>query len=324
MKAFCLDRYGDPETVLKIIDTPKPTPQPNEVLVKIEATAVNDYDWCNVTGTPFMYRFLFGLNKPKSKFTQPGMEMAGRVEVVGGNVVQWKVGDRVYADTSNDRFGTFAEYICLDEKTLHRIPAKMDFTEAASISHASMLAYQGLITMADLQEDQKILINGAGGGVGTFAIQIAKQYGVEVSGVDAKHKLEMLQELGYDHVIDYQNEDFTKNGIQYDLILDCKTNRPPWHYARSLRPKGIYVTVGGKSGRILQLMLFKPLIKLLQGKRLELLTLKPNINLDAMHKLFEEGKLSFNIDGPYTFDEIPSALNRFGRGDHKGKVIIKI
>ncbi len=252
------------------------------------------------------------------------MEMAGTVEAVGSDVVKWKVGDRVYADTSDDRFGTFAEYICLNEKTLHRIPTNMDYAEAASISHASMLAYQGLITKGALKKGQKILINGAGGGVGTFAIQIGKQYDSEVTGVDAQQKLNMLKELGYDHVIDYQKEDFTKNGIQYDLILDCKTNRPPWHYARSLRPKGVYITVGGRSGRIFQLMLFKPLIKLLQGKQLELLTLKPNINLEAMHKLFEEGKLSFRIDGPYSFAEIPTALCRFGQGEHQGKVIIAL
>ncbi len=198
----------------------------------------------------------------------------------------------------------------------------MTFAEAAAIPQAAMLALQGLRDKGQIQPGQKLLINGAGGGVGTFAVQIAKLYGVEVTGVDSSGKLDMLRSMGADQVIDYTQEDFTKNGQCYDLILDVKTNRSIFDYARALSPNGIYVTVGGSLARLFQALILGPWISMVSKKNIRIVALKPNKDLAYMNELFEAGKVVPVIDGSYKLGEVPKAFRLFGEGDHKGKVVI--
>lgn len=317
MQAIILERYGSPE-VLQLKEVPRPTPGKNEVLIKIHATAINDYDWSMVRGKPYAYRLLFGLFKPKHAI--PGMEVAGTVEALGENATTFKVGDPVYGDTSEYGFGTLAEYICINEKAVIPKPESMPFEEAAALPHAALLAWQGLVDLGTIQKGQKILINGAGGGVGTLGLQIARQYDAEVTGVDTGEKLKMMEAIGFDHVIDYRKEDFTKLGQRYDLILDAKTTRSPSAYARVLSPGGKYVTVGGKLMRMLQLLFSRKFGR----KNFHILPLKPNKGLNTISKLYEEGKIKPQLDGPYSLEEVPRLIQYFGEGKHSGKIVISI
>ena len=324
MKAYTIKNYGAPDNVLKLSEVEQPQPTNTEVLVKVRATTINDYDWCLATGKPFSYRLIFGLFKPKKKLRKPGMEVAGIVEQVGNKATKFNLGDAVYGDISNFGFGSFAEFLCIDEKALALKPANMGFEEATSIPHAAMLALQGLRDAGQLKEHQKILINGGGGGVGAFGVQIAKLYNAEVTGVDTGEKLNAMKTQGYDHVIDYKNEDFTKGDQQYDLILDCKTNRSLWKFLRVLTPEGKYVTIGGKTGKLLQMLYMGPLLKLFSKKRLHMVMLKANQDLEYINQLYEDNKIRCVIDGPYSFDKIPWAVQRFGDGLHHGKIVISV
>jgi NADPH:quinone reductase-like Zn-dependent oxidoreductase len=319
MKAIVYQKYGTPD-VLELKETDKPTPNEDEVLVKVHAVSLNDWDLGLLEGD-FINRILNGFLKPKRKIL--GSDIAGWVEAVGKNIKQFKPGDEVYGDLSG-RWGGFAEYVCAGENLLALKPAAMSFTEAAAIPQAAMLAVQGLIDKGKIKAGQKLLINGAGGGVGTFGIQIAKLYGVEVTGVDNTGKLEMMRSIGFDHVIDYTKEDFTKNGKRYDLILDAKTNRSMFNYARSLSRNGVYVTVGGSVARLLQALLLAPLIRMIYKKHIRIVALKANKDLAYMNKLFEEGKVKPVIDGPYRLEEVPEAFRLFAKGQHKGKIVVTI
>ncbi len=321
MKAIVLPKYGR-TNLLQLKEVARPSPKENEVLVKIHAAAVNDYDWSLVRGRPYLYRLMFGIGKPKKQI--PGIELAGTVEALGSQAHLFKIGEAVYGDISEYTFGALAEYISIDEKALTRKPSGMSFEEAASLSHASMLALQGLRDIGKIQLGQKVLINGAGGGVGTFAVQIAKLYKTQVTGVDTGKKLQMMKSIGFDQVIDYQNEDFTKNGQQYHLILDTKTNRSPFAYLRSLQPKGIYVTVGGSLIRLLQCLCLAPLISLFSKKNICIVALKSNKYLDYIHELYEAQKLRCIIDGPYSLNQAAMAIQHFGDGKHAGKVVLII
>jgi NADPH:quinone reductase-like Zn-dependent oxidoreductase len=317
LKALVYTKYGGPE-VLQIKEVEKPFPKDDEVLIKIYAVSINDWDFGLLEGD-FINRLLNGLLKPKRKIL--GSDIAGRIEAVGKNVTQFKTGDDVYGDLSG-RWGGFAEYTCTPEKALALKPAAMSFEEAAAIPQAAMLAAQGLIDKGKIHPGQKLLINGAGGGVGTYAVQIAKLYGVEVTGVDSTNKLDMLRSMGFDHVIDYTREDFTKNGQCYDLILDVKTNRSILDYTRSLCPNGIYVTVGGSTVRLLQALLLEPWISIISKKHIQIVALKPNKDLLYMNELFESGKVKPVIDGPYKLNEFPKAFAIFCKAEHKGKVVM--
>ena len=321
MKAILLKKYGPP-TGLQVEEVAKPEPTEHQVLVKIHATAINDYDWSMVRGRPLAYQLLFGLGKPKHPI--PGMELSGTVEAIGNKVTQHQIGDAVYGDTSEYGFGTLAEYMCIDEKALLKKPDHMSFEEAASIPHAYGLAYQGLVEKGQISKGQNILINGAGGGVGSFALQIAKLYNTEVTGVDTGDKLNRMKSLGYDHIIDYKDQDFTKRSEQYDLILDAKTTHGPLAYARVLKPDGRYVTIGGTMPTIIQVALFGSLISRLHKKHLEVLALVPNRDLDSIDTLFSKKKLECVIDGPYPLEEVPRLIQYFGEGKHTGKIIIKM
>ena len=320
MKAIVYTQYGTPD-VLELKEVDKPIPKGDEVLIKVHAVSINDWDWGLLQGIPFINRLLFGLLKPKKKIL--GSDIAGQIEAVGKNVEQFQPGDEVFGDQSGD-WGGFAEYVCARENALALKPVSMTFDEAAAIPQAAMLAIQGLRDEGQIQPGQKLLINGAGGGVGTFAVQIAKLYGVEVTGVDSSGKLDMLRSMGFDQVIDYTQEDFTKTGRRYDLILDVKTNRSVFDYARALSPRGTYVTVGGSTTRLFQALLLGPLFSTISKKIIRIVFLKPNKDLAYMIELFEAGKIKPVIDGPYTLSEVPEAIRYFGEGNHKGKVIITL
>ena len=268
-----------------------------------------------------MNRLMFGLLNPKKQIL--GSDIAGRIEAVGKNVLQFRPGDEVFGDLSGN-WGGFAEYVCARENALTLKAPAMTFVEAAAIPQAAMLALQGLRKLGRIEPGQKLLINGAGGGVGTFAIQIAKLYGVEVTGVDSPEKLDLLRSMGAKHVIDYTQQDFTKNGQCYDLILDVKTNRSILDCARALSPNGTYVTVGGSMARLFQALLFIPWISMTTNKNIRILVLKPNKGLAHMKELFEAGKVVPVIDGPYKLSEVPEAFRLFGEGCHKGKVVITV
>lgn len=321
MKATIMERYGTPD-VLELRDVPMPTPKATEVLVRVRAASINDWDWAMIQGSPFIARMLNGLLTPKVLI--PGCDIAGRVEAVGGEVRAFAPGDDVYGDLCMCGFGAFAEYACAPETGLARKPAGMTFEQAAAIPQAGMLAVQGLVDVGRIRRGQAVLINGAGGGVGTFALQIAKLHDVEITVVDKPGKLGLLQGMGADHVIDYLSEDFTKAGSCYDLILDVKTNRSPAAYARALNPDGVYATVGGDTSRLLQVVTLGRLMPGLQGKQLRLVGLKPNKDLDYVNELFEAGKLVPVIDRTYELADVREAFRYYGTGDHQGKIVLTV
>lgn len=321
MKAIFCSHYTSPEK-LEIKEVPTPIPAKHEVLVKIYATAINDYDWGMVRGKPYLYRLLYGITKPKHPIA--GMELSGVIEDIGEGVTQFKKGDAVFGDISEFGFGSFAEYIAINEKALVLKPDAISFEEATAIPHAALLAYQGLLEKGKIQKGQKILINGAGGGVGTFALQLAKMCDAEVTGVDTGEKLHNMKAIGFDEIIDYKKENFTKRGERYDLILDAKTSQPTWAYLKALKPKGKYVTVGGSAGNLILFGLTGGLISILTGKKFQLLALQPNQGLNYINQRYAEGKIKAVIDGPYAFHEIPRLIQYFGEGKHTGKVVIKI
>ena len=318
MKAIVYTKYGPPD-VLQLKDVEKPTPRDDEVLIKVHAASINSWDWDLLRGT-FQGR-LAGLLKPKFKIL--GCDIAGRVVAVGKNVKHLKPGDEVFGDTSGFRardWGAFAEFVSAREDILALKSAKMTFVQAAAIPQAAILALQGL-RKGRIQKGQKVLINGAGGGGGTFAIQIAKSIGTHVTGVDSTEKLDIVRSIGADEVIDYIKEDFTKNGQRYDLILDVITTRSVFDYKRALAPKGIYVTVGGATPRLLQLALLGPFIS--RGRKFKILGHKTNKkDLNILTELFDEGKVKPVIDKCYPLAETPEAFRHFGEGHFKGKVVI--
>ena len=321
MKAIVLKKYGGPES-LQLVNIERPSPGEGEVLVRVFSTAINDYDWSLMRGKPYLYRLMFGITTPKKKI--PGMELSGVVEAVGRKAKKFEVGDAVYGDISEYGFGSFAEYVCVSENGLALKPENISFDVAASIPHAAMLAMQGLIDVGQVEKDQKVLINGAGGGMGTFAFYIAKQFGADVTGVDTGEKLGMMSSMGFDHIVDYKQEDFTKNGQRYDLILDAKTNRSIFAYIRSLSSCGKYVTVGGNLNRLFQAVVLKHWILKFYGKSVDVVSLKMNKDLPYIENLYEKGKIKPNIDGPYELSDIPGLIHYFGEGRHTGKIVINL
>ena len=253
VKAIVFKEYGSPD-VLELTELEKPTPKKNEVLVKVHAASVNSWDWELLRGSPFLNRLAFGLLRPK-KINILGCDIAGHVEAVGKNVYQFKPGDTVFGDLSGYGWGGFAEYLCTPEHTLVLKPASITFVEAAAMPQAGLLALQGLIDKGQIKAEQKVLINGAGGGAGTFAVQIAKCIGANVTAVDSSTKLDKLGLLGADRVIDYKRVDFTQNGQHYDLILDMAAFHSISDYHRALSSYGIYVMVGGSMALLSKLFL---------------------------------------------------------------------
>jgi len=322
MKAIVYEKYGPPD-VLEPKEVEKPIPKDNEVLVEVDAASVNDWDWGLLRGKPFVNRLaVSGLLKPKIKIL--GGDIAGRVEAVGRNIKQFQPGDEVFGDLCGCGFGAFAEFVCAPENALVLKSASMTFEEAAAIPQGGVLALWGLRDKGKIQPGQKVLINGAGGGAGTFAVQIAKSFGAEVTGVDSTRKLDIMRSIGADHVIDYTEEDFTKNGQRYDWILDFAGYHSIVDYSRALSPKGIYVMVGGSAATFLQILFLGPLISMIGNKKMGLLMHKPNKDLAFMKELFEAGKVKPIIDKCYPLSEVPEALRYFGKGHNRGKIVITV
>jgi len=320
MKAIVCTKYGPPG-VLQLKEVEKPTPKDNEALVKIQATSLNAVDFETMRGV-FIVRITAPL-KPMHKIL--GSDIAGQVEAIGRNVKQFQPGDEIWADLSYPYgFGAFAEYVCVPENALRLKPASMTFEEAAAVPTAAVVALQNLLAKRPIQPGQRVLINGAGGGVGTFAVQIAKYFGAEVTGVDSTGKLDMLRSIGADHVIDYTQEDFTKNGQLYDLILDVVVHRSIIDYLRALSPEGICIMVGGSMTRVFFNLLRGLCISMTGNKRIGLGMWKPNKKEDLafLAELFEAGKVKPVIDRRYPLSEVPEALRYLEEGHAKGKVVI--
>jgi NADPH:quinone reductase-like Zn-dependent oxidoreductase len=320
MKAVVFTRYGSPD-VLELKEVEKPAPGEEGVLVRVHAASLNDWDWAALHGVPRVNRYLFGIRSPKKQIL--GSDIAGRIEAVGRNVRKLRPGDEVFGDLSG-RWGGFAEFVCAREDSLALKSPGMSFEQAAAIPQAAMLAVQAFRAMGAVRAGQRLLINGAGGGVGTFAIQLARLYGLVVTGVDSAGKLDLLRSMGAAHVIDYTQEDFTRSGRRYDWILGVKTTRSALDCARALSPDGTYVTVGGSMARLFQALLWWPWITMVQKKRIRVVILKPNEDLALMKELFEANKVVPVIDGPYSLEEVPVAFRRFGEGRHRGKVVISL
>ena len=319
MKAMVYTKYGPPD-VLQLKEVEKPTPKDNEVLVKVHAASVNYADWAFVRGKPFLVRLMgAGLLKPKN--TILGADIAGRVEAVGRNVKQFQPGDEVFGDISACGFGAFAEYVSVPENALALKPASMTFEEAAAVPQAAVVALQGLRDKGQIQPGQKVLINGASGGIGTFAVQIAKSFGAEVTGVCNTRNLDMVHSIGADQVIDYTQEDFTQNEQRYDLILDIVANRSISDYKRALTPNGSYVAVAFNPASLF----LGPLISMTGSKKVGSLVAKPNNkDLVFIKELLEAGKVVPVIDRRYPLSEVAEAVRYYGEGHAQGKVIITV
>jgi NADPH:quinone reductase-like Zn-dependent oxidoreductase len=319
MKAIVYEKYGPPE-VLQLKEVEKPSPKEDEVLVKVHAASINYSDWHVLRGESFLLRLMNGLLKPKHKIL--GDDIAGRVEAVGRNVKQFQPGDEVFGISD---FDAFAEYVCVPENALALKPASMTFEEAAAVPMAGITALQGLRDKGQIQSGQKVLINGASGGVGTFAVQIAKSFGAEVTGVCSTKKLDLVRSIGADQVIDYTREDFTKSGQRYDLILAAGGYHPISDYKRALSPEGIYVCPGGSMAQYFQALLLGPLISMMGSKKLGSMYGKPNQkDYVFLIELFEAGKVVPVIDRRYPLSEVPEALRYYGEGHARGKVVITV
>lgn len=321
MKAIVYREYGTTDN-LHLEEVPKPVPKPNEVLIKMEAASVNSWDWDMLRGKPFIVR-MGALFKPR--FNILGIDVAGRVEAIGSQVKKFKPGDEVFGDVSGYSWGGFAEYVCAPEKPLALKSPKMTFEEAAALPHAGVLALQGLRLHPGIQAGHQVLLNGAGGGVGTIALQLVKQEGAEVTVVDRADKFDMLRALGADHFIDYTKEDFTGSGKQYDLILDVVAHRSFFDYKRALARDGVFVLIGGRISLLLPLLTLGPLFAKLERKKLGILPHKPNSkDLAYLRDCFEAGELKPIIDKQFPLSEVPAALQYLGDGNARGKVVITI
>jgi NADPH:quinone reductase-like Zn-dependent oxidoreductase len=287
-------------------------------LIKIHAASVNAYDWHFLTADIFLIRLMGGgLLKPKD--ARLGVDMAGRIETVGRNVKQFHQGDDVLGMVK----GSFAEYACAPESALALKPINTSFDEAAAIPMAAITALQGLRDEGQIQAGQKVLINGASGGVGTFAVQVAKSFGAEVTAVCSARNLDQAHSLGADHVIDYTKEDFTQNGQQYDLILAANGYHPLSAYKRALTPKGIYVMAGGSFAQIFQAMLMGSMMSETGGRKMGGVSARGSqTDLAFIKELFEAGKVKSVIDKRYPLGETAEALRYLGKGHARGKVVI--
>ena len=322
MKAIVYIQYGPPE-VLQLKEVEKPIPKENEVLVKVFAASVNPADWHMIRGEPKFARLAFGLTKPKNII--PGIDIAGTVESVGKNVKEFHPGDEVFGDCGWG--GAFAEYVCVKEKSIVNKPSNISFEEGASISVAAFSALQGLRDKGHIQSGQKVLINGASGGVGTFAVQLAKYFGAEVTGVCSTGNLNLVRSIDADKVIDYTKEDFTNTTQKYDLIIDNVANRSVTDLKRALNPNGHCVIIGFSSmSRMFQHMFLGPLVSMIGNKKIGGLgTAKMNKNdLNFLRELLETGKIKPVIDRIYPLSDVAEAIGYVEEGHAKGKVVLTV
>ncbi|MBI1299440.1 zinc-binding dehydrogenase [bacterium] len=321
MKAIYYTQYGPPE-VLCLQEVDKPTPKDDEVLIRVHAASLNAYDWHIMRADPFLARLGKGLFGPKNKI--PGADVAGLVEAVGRNVTQHQPGDAVYGDMSGANDGAFAEYVCAPASLMAPKPQNLSFAEAASVPMAALTALQALRDVCKVQPGQQVLVNGASGGVGTFAVQIAKALGVEVTAVCSTSKVELTRKLGADQVIDYKKEDFTQSDKTYDAILGVGGYKPLKAYTAALKPGGIYAMVGGTNKQIFDALLFGAFMAR-DGKKIAQVMAKPNqADLVYLNELFEAGKVKPVIDRCYPLHETADAIRYLEEGHPKGKIVITV
>jgi NADPH:quinone reductase-like Zn-dependent oxidoreductase len=322
MRAIVYHRYGPPR-VLQCEDVEKPTAGDNEVQIRVRAASVNPYDWHFMRGEPYLLRLMAGPRKPKD--TRFGVDVAGEVEAVGKNVTHFKPGDPVFGTCR----GALAEYACAAESALVMKPENVTFEQAASAGIAALTALQGLRDKGRIQRGQKVLVNGAAGGVGTYAVQIAKAFGADVTGICSSRNVEMVRSIGADRVVDYTREDFTKNGQRHDILLDCVGNHSLAACRRVLNPRGIYVAAGGKAGR----WMIGPLVRSITAlalspfgsrKFVSLLAKSSEEDLTLMRELMRSGKVTPIIDRCYTLSEVPEAIRYLEEGHARGKVVISV
>ena len=324
MKAVVYREYGPPD-VLQLEEVEKPAPAEHEVLVQVQAAAANPLDWHAMRGAPFIARLESGFLKPKRE--RLGADIAGRVEAVGTNVTQFQLGDEVFGDLSDSGLGGFGEYVCVGEHLVAPKPATMTFEQAAAVPVAAITVLQGMRDKGQIQAGQRVLINGASGGLGTFAVQLAKSFGAEVTGVCSTRNVELVRSLGADHVIDYTRDDFTTNGLGYDLIIDNVGNRSVSDYKRALGPTGQCVIIGFTTlGRLFQHIFVGAMASSAQGKRIVGLgASKPNKNdLLFLKELLEAGIIAPVIDKRYPLSEVAEAIRYLETGHARGKVVINI
>ena len=320
MKAVVYEKYGSPD-VLHLKEVRKPAPTDDELLVKILAVSINGSDREGLIGKP-LYARLGGLFRPGKRIL--GSDIAGRVEAAGTNITQFRPGDEVFGEIPGYH-GGFAEYVSIPERAVIRKPESLTFEQASAIPQAGVIALQGIREKGNVKPGQKVLINGAGGGTGMFAVQLAKLLGAEVTGVDNTGKLEFLRSLGADHVVDCTREDFTKRGNEYDLILDVIGHRSVFDYRRALCPNGTYFFVGGSTATLLQVLLLGSWIKRNTGKNIRLLAVSQNRkDLLSITELCVSGQVRLIIDRQFSFSEIPEALRYVEEGHAKGKVVITV
>lgn len=320
MKAIVYEKYGSPD-VLHLTEVEKPIPTDDQILIKVHAVSINGSDREGLIGKPLYVR-TGGLLRPGNRIL--GADIAGQVEFAGKNNTEFQPGDEVFGELPLDR-GGFAEYVCTPGKTMTLKPVSLTFEQAAAIPQAGVIALRGIRENGRVQPGQKVLINGGGGSAGSFAIQLAKLYGAEVTGVDNAGKLDFMRSLGADHVVDYTREDFTKSGKQYDLILDLIAHRSVFACQRALRPNGTYFLVGGSMAVIFQILLLGPWIRRTTAKNIRILAVPQNRkDLISIKELCEAGKVIPAIDRRYSLSEVPEALRYVGEGRAKGKVVIVV
>jgi len=321
MKAAAYTRYGSPD-VVQIMDVEKPVPKDNEVLIKVRAASVNPADWRLMGSAPYVFRVLFRLRKPTP--AEPGRlghDVAGQVEVVGRNVTRFKPADSVFGTCR----GALAEYACASESALIGKPEKLTFEEAASVPVAALTALQGLRDKGRIQPGHKVLINGAGGGVGTFAVQIARSLGAEVTAVCSTRNLEIARSIGADHVVDYTQEDFTRANRRYDVILDNIGNHSPVACRRCLTRHGTYVAVGASSGVGLLRMLAAPLLSRFVGQRFTMVRARPSAtDLATLGGMIASGAITPVIDRRYALADTAAAMAYMEQGHVRGKIIVSL
>jgi NADPH:quinone reductase-like Zn-dependent oxidoreductase len=318
VKAVVYTDYGPPD-VLTFQEVEKPAPKDDEVLIKIQAVSLNRSDWEGLIGKP-LYARIGGLRRPGRQIL--GSDIAGQVEAAGSRHSRFRPGDEVFGDILG-QMGGFAEYVCVRGTVMALKPACLTFEQASTLPQSGIIALQGIRTKGRVQRGQKVLINGAGGGTGVFAIQLAKLHGAEVTGVDNGGKLDFMRSVGADHVLDYTRADFTRGKEKYDLVLDLVAHRSAFAYARSLRPGGTYYFVGGSVATLFQVLLAGPLIRRMTGKNVRLLAVQPSReDLETVAALCVDGKLAPAIDRRFRLSEVPLALRYLGEGRAMGKVVI--
>ncbi|MBX3085336.1 MAG: NAD(P)-dependent alcohol dehydrogenase [Anaerolineae bacterium] len=323
MQAMVYTNYGSPDE-LQMREVAKPVPKANEVLIRVRGASINIADWYMLRGNPFMIRLMSGgLRKPKA--TILGTDVAGMVEAVGSAVTRFKVGDEVYGDLSACGWGSFAEYVAAPETMLALKPRNLSFEAAASVPLAGVTALQGVRDVAKIRHGQRVLINGASGGVGTFAVLLAKHYGAQVTATSSTNKMAMVRSIGADQVLDYTQVDVTQNDERYDVIFDIAAYRSMLDYRPALCPDGLYVIAGGDPNQILKGMAFAPLMSLLGSQTARVLSAKPSAaDLSEMTALIEAGSVRPVIDKCYPLAQLADAFRYFGDRHTQGKVVISV